>query len=183
MEPSGLSRNPPSRVEWKGKVIYVGDARQALTEHRITFEERDEFLGAIYAANPVLVSNPDAKSVYRMHIGDFLHYLQALKARWSNGLPLVSKEEALRRAHICNVCPQKSQVNGCYGCSGISKLLMHIPEKFMENNAGCGVCKCYLNNKVWMGEEVLSVDSRDLEYPSDCWMNEVSLQQLPVDDT
>lgn len=182
MEPSGVSMNPPSRVEWKGSIIYVGDARQALREHKITFEERDEFLGAIYAANPALVSNPNAKSVYRMHLGDFQHYLQALKSRWSNGVPLVSKEEALRRTNICQSCPAKSQVNGCYGCSGLSKLLMHIPEKFMENNAGCAVCKCYLNNKVWMSEEVLSADSRDLEYPPNCWMNEVFPPQLPADD-
>lgn len=183
MEPSGLSMNPPSKVEWKGKIIYVGDARQALREHKITFEERDEFLGAIYAVNPALVSNPNAKSTYRLHTGDFIQYLKALKSRWSNGLPLVSEEEAKRRAEICYRCSQKAKAAGCYGCSGISKLLMHIPKKLMEPTDGCNVCKCYLNNKVWMSKEVLEADTRNLAYPLNCWLHEVFPQQLPVDDT
>jgi hypothetical protein len=182
MEPSGLSINPPSKVEWKGSIIYVGDARQALREHKITFEERDEFLGAIYAANPALVSNPNSKSQYKIHLGDFLQYLKALKTRWSDGIPLVTEDEAIRRSKICMLCPEKSKANGCYGCSGISKLLMHIPKTLMENTDGCGVCKCYLNNKIWMSNEVLDVDTRDLQYPSNCWIHEASLQQLPAND-
>lgn len=171
------------KVEWKGEIIYVGDARQALIQHNIPFEERDEFLGAVYAANPALVNNPNAKSIYKLHIGDFIQYLKALKSRWSDGIPLVDEAEARRRARICADCGERGEAGGCYGCSGISKLLMHIPKDLMAKKDGCRICKCYLNNKVWMSKEAIEVDTRDLEYPPNCWINELSLPQSPSDDT
>jgi hypothetical protein len=174
MRPSGVSINPPVSIQWKGETVKVGSAAQSIKLLNIPFEEIDLFLTEVYKANPMLVSDADSIATKRVHFSDIQQYLKALKSRWLDSkIPIVDEETAEKRFKICDTCPQKIRISGCFGCSSVSKLLMHIPYNFTYNEVGCGVCSCYLNNKVWMGEEVLNEDSRNLEYPEHCWINEL----------
>ena len=182
MRPSGVAINPPVSVVWKGSTVMVSCATRALKELKLPIEEVDEFLGLVYLQNPQLVSDIGSLAEVRVHFGDVVQYLKSLKSRWIDSpIPLVDKETAFSRAKICEVCPEKKKLSGCYGCSGLSSLLMHIPEFLFGTDQACGVCKCYLNNKVWMGDEVIATDDRQLKYPSNCWVNEIVPPQLPED--
>ena len=160
----------------------VSCARKSIKELDIPHEEIDEFLGLVWIERPQLVSDIGSLAEVSIHFGDFLQYLKALKSRWiDTDLPIIDKETAFSRAKVCASCPEKKKVSGCFGCSGLSKLLMHIPENLFPLNEACGICKCYLNNKVWMGAEVISVDDRALTYPPNCWVNDIIPPQLPQD--
>lgn len=171
MRPSGVSINPPISVEWDGKIVKVSDAKQSMKQLGIPFERQDEFLTAVYNVMPSLVADVDSIAEVHVHFGDIHAYLKALKSRWVDSeVPIVSKELALKRLDVCLACSELAKITGCYGCSGISKLMMHIPENVTEVTHGCKVCKCYLNNKVWMSKEVIDSDDRDLQYPENCWI-------------
>lgn len=184
MKPSGVSINPPVSVEWDGKIVKVGDAKQSIKQLGIPFERQDEFLTAVYKVMPSLVSDVRSIAEIHIHFGDIYAYLKALKSRWVDSeIPIVSKELALKRLEVCLNCEKLARITGCYGCSGISKLMMHIPEDLTEVNKGCSVCKCYINNKVWMSKEVVDLDDRDLEYPSNCWLSRPELLDDGIEGT
>jgi hypothetical protein len=173
MRASGISVNPPVKVTWEGRIVLVSDPRLSIRHLDIPFEKRDAFYKAVHDVAPYLVTDVEAITPKRVHFGEVQQYLKALKSRWVDSkIPLADEKTAVKRAKICAECPEKVKISGCFGCSGVSKLLLHIPRDFFAHNIGCGKCSCYLNNKVWMSEEVLNVDNRDIEYPSHCWMNE-----------
>lgn len=176
MKPSGVSINPPVSVEWDGKIVKVSDAKRSLKELDIPVEKQDAFLTAVYKVMPSLVADVGAIAEVRIHFGDIHAYLKALKSRWvDSSIPIVSKEVAVKRLQVCLNCPELAKITGCYGCSGIAKLMMHIPENLTDVSKGCKVCKCYINNKVWMSKEVIDLDDRDLQYPSNCWLSQPEL--------
>lgn len=172
MEPSGISINPPIRITWKGKVIFVGDARQALIENKVVFEERDEFLTLVYEQNSRLVTGLGTKSVRRLTFGDAAQYIKTLKKRWTSGLPCVDATEALRRTAICSQCPSRGFLSGCHGCADIAKMLMDTPVHETFTNDNCEICNCFLGVKVWLHADVIKADDREFEFPENCWVNE-----------
>lgn len=174
MRPSNVSINPSVSVEWEGRIVKVGDAKEALKRLQIPLEKADDFLKEVYKVAPILVDDEGTMATKRVHFGEIREYLKALKSRWLDSeIPIVDEKTAKERYSICETCPNKVRIAGCFGCASVSKLLLHVPYNFADTQTGCGVCSCYLNNKVWMGEEVLNEDSRNLEYPEHCWINKI----------
>jgi hypothetical protein len=113
---------------------------------------------------------PKEKEVHASKIGA---YLSALKSRWGNSAPFVSEDEAESRASICESCPHNISVGNCLACSKISSMLMQTPKKIDKNIKGCEICGCYLQQKVWLSEEVILSDERKFDWPEHCWAKEI----------
>lgn len=117
----------------------------------------------------------------------FLSLLQKTLIRTvtRKGLPLVSPEEAERRAQICVNCPQNSDITGCTGCSGILRRIADlIPEgrkssvddrlQFCGNrveddglHAGCG---CSNRLSIHFEKDFLEeISPPDADYAPGCW--------------
>jgi len=95
------------------------------------------------------------------------------------GSPLVSDEEAARRAEICAYCPMNVQFRN--PCSGVCGELLEIVESIVGTKPtpkngdlhACAVCKCSLPAKIWLPEDILrkyEPDSIGAAYPSNCWL-------------
>jgi hypothetical protein len=96
------------------------------------------------------------------------------------GGAMVAKEEAKLRADICRDCPLNLPAAGCK-CGTFYKMIAAvIPEdrKFPGLNV-CGACSCSCVAKVNVPMEVLKADTRPIEYPAFCWMNNPSLPPQP----
>lgn len=87
----------------------------------------------------------------------------------------VPQAEAERRATICSTCPKNRRVAGCWPCvialPIFDGLLPGVTTSLDKKIFGCSVCKCALHKKVHVRKEHLA--PRD-EYPSHCWMKEVT---------
>lgn len=105
----------------------------------------------------------------------------------TQGLPLVSQDEAERRAKICANCYANIRVTGC----GVScrELIRNIVGWFVKRKTSsdeslnsCGVCHCFLKSKVHVPLEVIEkYDNPSLQpmYPKWCWLRKDSDNYKP----
>lgn len=99
-------------------------------------------------------------------------------SKWAlRGAPVVTQEEANRRALICSRCYLNVNVSGCSGCHKIAKeLLRNKHSKYDFALRACAVCKCLLRAKVHF--PISTLDRKDSAvqslYPTHCWLNKTS---------
>ena len=98
----------------------------------------------------------------------------------SAGMPLVSKEEANRRAAICVACPMQADVPGCRTCSRMARTIMRMQPKAKTQHdrrlKNCMICKCVNQAQVWAPEKYLSIGVTDdmmEQFPSECWKKQL----------
>lgn len=108
-----------------------------------------------------------------LSVADLKRFMNTLLAQ--KGV-FVSQEEAERRATICSTCPKNQSVPGCWGCSGIMKMVaQYLGKKHTSRDRAlesCAVCGCVLRAKVWL--EMDTIDNTGLEYPEHCWQRKPS---------
>jgi len=95
------------------------------------------------------------------------------------GKPLVSKDEANRRASICARCPRNVRFDK--PCGGLCAELAEVVAAIVGDQSthfdgrldACSICKCHLKSKVWIPLEILKKhesDEHQQEYPEKCWL-------------
>lgn len=103
------------------------------------------------------------------------------------GLPLVSQDEAERRAKICANCYANVRADGCgQSCRELIRAIIGI---FVSRQTSvdfrlnaCGVCKCVLKNKVHVPLEVIEkYDNPSFQamFPNFCWLRKDSDNYKP----
>ena len=115
---------------------------------------------------------------------DVLSATQVFSGWIASGRPVVSQEEADRRALICTRCHLNVQVSGCAGCQ---KLVLEVVGKRYSKYdfalRSCGVCHCMLRAKVHFEISMLEKDMvRHQDVYSQvghCWMNKQSENYKP----
>lgn len=99
--------------------------------------------------------------------------------------PLVSQEEADRRARICANCPANTAVSGCFSCFSISELIANVKgaRKTVADSVlkNCAPCKCPLRSMVWVKDEVLAksiTEEHHAQYQmlDWCWKKDIAPQ-------
>lgn len=121
----------------------------------------------------------DGKSVNSgLHWRDILQGTLTMASFLIAGRPLVSQEEAERRASICAKCPRNTQFTR--PCGGLCEELRVATESIIGSKGtsldgkleSCSVCKCHLKSKVWVPLEILQrhdSPEHQAEYPDFCW--------------
>lgn len=106
------------------------------------------------------------------------------------GMPLVSREEAVRRAEICSQCPMQAKVPGCRTCSRMARTVMRLQPKartpFDAKLENCMVCKCVNKAQVWAPEKYLSIGVTDAmmeQFPNTCWKKQLLTQEKDNNET
>lgn len=170
--PSKTSINPGVAFEFEGVRYYVGSAQQALDQFRAregNIPEREQLLLQELQRHRSELVNGGSLGL-GINLGQIKSYLMALNARWGLHAPLTNLSEAKRRAAICKDCPfHGGMPQGCFGCHGIGSLMMAVPAGVEEDLGTCLKCGCVLNTKVWLSEEVLLTDERQIDFPDFCW--------------
>lgn len=120
------------------------------------------------------------KSVHEMRPEDIANGIRAVFKTTILG-EIAPQQEILRRAAICEKCPQKQMMKGCMSC-GAGKVVAALWEKsraFFKGQryeipvelkkANCGICKCYLANLLPGRKEVFKEGSHQ-SAPDNCWI-------------
>lgn len=114
-------------------------------------------------------------------IGTFAQGTRTLFSWWKNGRRRVSREEAMRRSYICNICPWHSPIGNCSGCAmkPVRALINEIVgiEKYPTDAflLSCGVCHCSLVAKVRMPKDDIlphMSESQKEQLWEKCWLRE-----------
>lgn len=91
----------------------------------------------------------------------------------AQGTPVVSQEEADRRAKICASCYLNVNVEGCFACHKLAGLLTwNERTRYDDSLKACAVCHCLNRAQVHFPIDVLEssdTDERQQFYPSYCW--------------
>lgn len=186
-------------MDYKDLIRQIESHRRANPSLGMDLEEgwRDRLDDEICRQNSIEVSHcgapPKPEANQGMQIGapqvrSFLHILKKVLLRLviSGELPVVTPEEAERRAQICLNCPQNGPVTGCDGCSGfLQRIADMLPQgrkttvddrlqycaDWKDANgivhSGCG---CALRLAVHFRKDVLDQASPpDAEYFEGCW--------------
>lgn len=119
----------------------------------------------------VVEQNPELDAKRPISFDDVKRCANTLKQWHDAGSPLVTVEEAERRAAICVTCPKNRRVHGCMGCSAAGTVLEWIVGERKtsqdEKLKQCIVCGCNLSTKLLFPLEV--TDSTGLRFPDWCW--------------
>ena len=110
---------------------------------------------------------------------DVWRFLTTMKEKITSGEPQVSQEEQIRRAKICESCPQAGYI-ACRSCGQIGEAISELvagrnlpPEAHNLSGKSCMICGCNLPSKIGYSMTVLrSVDAQlggKMLYPSNCW--------------
>lgn len=113
---------------------------------------------------------------------DMIRFLVTMKNWLAAGRPIVSQEEAERRATICcgdgivPPCPYMVRVTGCFNCGEFAELIGMTAGSPMTSKddklQSCGVCACILKRaKIHMPLDVM--DTRGLKFPDFCWQKDM----------
>ncbi len=113
----------------------------------------------------------------RVHYKQVESFLRVVAAEVLAGAPLVSTEEAERRAMICSKCPLNVGTGGCGICES---LLQGLRESVLKKSTSldselkaCGVCGCDNKTQVHLPLEILAKGVPH-NYPNFCWKSELN---------
>lgn len=126
-------------------------------------------------------TDPAIRSVHAigLHWSDIVRGTKTIASFKLAGSPLVSQEEANRRAAICAKCPFKvNYTQPCgYMCGELFELVNSLvggaKTDHIEQMEACGVCHCSLPAKVWLPLPILEkfeTPEISAAYPDFCWM-------------
>ena len=106
-----------------------------------------------------------------VNLASIKSFLKLVRRRGLNR-QVVSEEEALRRAAICSDCPLAGPISGCGTCKQLVKSILKIPRGNLvpKDKAGCTVCGCYVDAKVWIKREHLDSEIEKYTWPDHCWV-------------
>jgi hypothetical protein len=101
-------------------------------------------------------TDPEWPVVRPLDLGDIVRGSAVMMAHKLAGSPLVTRQEAERRAQICLGC--KFNQNFAKPCSGICQELLnvvnsvtgHVGTQYDSQLHACGVCKCFLQASIWL---------------------------------
>lgn len=116
----------------------------------------------------------DGKAI-RAWIGptDVRRWWNTQKEWKAQGKPMVSQEEAERRALICQKCIHNKPVGGCDGCTGfaaeVASFLSGMTTPQDERLNVCLLCHCFLKAKVWLPLDVVDNHGVDFTRAPWCW--------------
>lgn len=122
-------------------------------------------------------------------LSDVTDWIKAVATRFFTAQPMVSQEEANRRARICVACPFNIDAGGCGGCGKVAGFLTPgMSSKSTPYDASlknCAVCRCYLRVMAWFPVEVLEANEtpeKQALFPSYCWRLKISPAYRPSEE-
>jgi len=178
-----------SSPTYEGLVKMVVDGRRKLgkpTNYNRVYNELKK-LNNPKTAKKIGGRQGEGKSVYEMRAEDIVTGIKAVFKTTILG-EIVPQQEILRRAAICESCPQKQIMKGCMSC-GAGKAVAALWEKsrtFFKGQryeipvdlkkANCGVCRCYLANMLPARMETFKEDGphQSDACPDTCWIKKHS---------
>lgn len=103
-------------------------------------------------------------------------FLKVMKEWAKTGEPMVSQEEAERRAEICASCPMNIEATGCRTCQGIAAYAAEIggvrKTRLDSSLKTCSVCGCFLRVAISFPlapQMSILTDEQRQAFPSFCW--------------
>lgn len=117
----------------------------------------------------------------QMGASTFIQGTKTLFFWWFHGKRRATREEAMRRAYICNICPWHKPLEGCTGCQMkevrglINQIIEGEPYPTDSLLQLCGVCGCSLIAKTRMLKEDLlphMPESQKAQLWEKCWLKE-----------
>ncbi len=122
----------------------------------------EEFESLVCQAYPAECDNLDPTFPRKrtLTLTDIIHGTRSMLSIWWQNKPLVSREEAERRARICIACPHNTRF--AKSCSGIcpelkgvvSSIIDHQGTTYDKDLYSCGVCSCFLQASIWVDQKV-----------------------------
>ena len=99
-------------------------------------------------------------------------FIRSAQAYHKAGMKPVDEGLARSRAKVCETCRMNRAAVGCGKCNRIAEWIIpttkDLSKEFMLKS--CSVCGCYLKIKVWMPDDVIDSDDRNLDFPVNCWI-------------
>lgn len=101
-------------------------------------------------------------------------FLNTAKEFVKEGAPLVTQDEAERRAAICVTCPYNVVMSGCATCrvavAALRDHILKVSTSKDEQLQSCGVCGCDNRTQAHIPLEILKAgEPRPLRFPEWCW--------------
>lgn len=119
-------------------------------------------------------------------LGDVVDWIKAVANRFVSGQPLVSQEEANRRARICVQCPLNIDAGGCGSCSkAVSFLTPGMASRstpYDSDLKNCAICKCFNRVQAFFPLSALLANEtpeKEALYPAFCWKQPVGHNFIP----
>lgn len=160
----GFAINPPAQVPWKGRIVNVRNADEAIQLLNLSGDEVEDFLKAVSDVAPNLVEDHGNVPL----LPAMVNFVRAWLKNDGESEPI---EEIERRKQICLNCPEaKHEDFGCTVCGGIASVMLKAPKIDGLKGMGCRKCRCYLPVKVSQKAIVLAADKRKIHYPENCWV-------------
>lgn len=144
----------------------------------------DELMSLVCQLYPVECKETDPRMLpdkpTRLRFSDVVTGTKVMVSLATASNPIVSPEEAARRANICAVC--KYNVQFSKPCGGICAALKQVVKAAIGNRStpraselnACQICKCYLESAVWVNAALqikpLSDNQKaQFELVPNCW--------------
>lgn len=132
-------------------------------------------------------TDPNVPSmVHRLRLGDVITGTRVMMSFYAKGKPIVSAQEASRRAEICAItCKNKFNVHFAKPCGGWCGELRDVVKTLVGNQTtpyedkleSCSICGCYLTASVWMDLKtqvapLTQAQKNQFESVEHCWKKE-----------
>ena len=180
-----------SAVHWDHLVSKVRDERKA-NGAPIGLELEDEIEAWACLSHPdeVQVVDPRMPKLRSFNLDDVIRGTQVLAAFKLAGSPLVSQQEANRRAAVCAKCPLNvSYSQSCSICGKIEAVVMsvvgNVSTPSNQQLYSCAICSCALKAAVHLPNSILNQANnaemnRDFAFAAEafgCWHTESGVDE------
>lgn len=133
-----------------------------------------QFETEVLGPAPADVAPLGAAPARRVGVADVARFLRATASWVADGGGPAPQEEAERRAAICAACPQNVEVEGCWGCGGVRRLLEAAIGRRRTSRddslRGCAVCGCQNQAQVhYPAAALIAGGGAELDWPAQCW--------------
>lgn len=177
------------RYVWEYLLDDVANHRRANNLPPISTEEiEDQMCNRMGKASATMCNDPrPSVDGVSLTLGDIMRGTAVIASFKLAGSPLVSQEEAERRAVICAPCLYN--VNYRKPCSGVCAELVELVATIVGGAgtsrdgelSACGICRCSNMAQVWIPVEFLKkgvTDEQIEQFPAQCWKKQGILEQI-----
>jgi hypothetical protein len=151
-----------SAITWDQLMAKATAARRANgVPIGVDFENEVEQWAVLAHPDEVEVWDPDMPKKVRLGLDDIIHGMRVIVALKMAGSPLVSREEAERRAGICARCYMNQGFSRpCATCGGLEDLVRALvgAQGTSQDDKlhACGICHCLNKAQVWLPLDILA---------------------------
>lgn len=105
-------------------------------------------------------TDPNRPTMRNLTVTDVIVGTRVMMAQLTSGTPLVSREEAERRAKICIACPwNRWFAKPCGGICGelrdlVAKITNNVGTQYDSQLNSCNICGCFLASSIWVDNAI-----------------------------